>query len=282
MKLLRYGPHGQEKPGLMDADGKIRDLSGVVADLDGATLGKEQLAKIAGLDPSSLPVVEGTPRFGPCVGNPGKIVCIGLNYSDHAAETGAKPPPEPIVFMKATSALNGPNDEIRIPRKSIKTDWEIELGVVIGTHAKYVDEKDALSHVAGYCVANDVSEREFQAERAGQWTKGKSCDTFGPIGPYLVTADEVPDPQNLDMFLDVNGKRMQTGNTKTMIFSVAHIIHYVSQMFSLLPGDVIMTGTPPGVALGMKPHPIFLKDGDEMHLGIAGMGEQTQRCVQDA
>jgi ureidoglycolate lyase len=282
MKLLRYGPHGQEKPGLMDADGKIRDLSGVVADLDGATLGKEQLAKIAGLDPSSLPVVEGTPRFGPCVGNPGKIVCIGLNYSDHAAETGAKPPPEPIVFMKATSALNGPDDEIRIPRKSIKTDWEIELGVVIGTHAKYVDEKDALSHVAGYCVANDVSEREFQAERAGQWTKGKSCDTFGPIGPYLVTADEVPDPQNLDMFLDVNGKRMQTGNTKTMIFSVAHIIHYVSQMFSLLPGDVIMTGTPPGVALGMKPHPIFLKDGDEMHLGIAGMGEQTQRCVQDA
>ena len=282
MKLLRYGPHGQEKPGLMDADGKIRDLSGVVADLDGATLGKEQLAKIAGLDPSSLPVVEGTPRFGPCVGNPGKIVCIGLNYSDHAAETGAKPPPEPIVFMKATSALNGPDDEIRIPRKSIKTDWEIELGVVIGTHAKYVDEKDALSHVAGYCVANDVSEREFQAERAGQWTKGKSCDTFVPIGPYLVTADEVPDPQNLDMFLDVNGKRMQTGNTKTMIFSVAHIIHYVSQMFSLLPGDVIMTGTPPGVALGMKPHPIFLKDGDEMHLGIAGMGEQTQRCVQDA
>ena len=282
MKLLRYGPHGQEKPGLMDADGKIRDLSGVVADLDGAALGKEQLAKIAGLDPSSLPVVEGTPRFGPCVGNPGKIVCIGLNYSDHAAETGAKPPPEPIVFMKATSALNGPNDEIRIPRKSIKTDWEIELGVVIGTHAKYVDEKDALSHVAGYCVANDVSEREFQAERAGQWTKGKSCDTFGPIGPYLVTADEVPDPQNLDMFLDVNGKRMQTGNTKTMIFSVAHIIHYVSQMFSLLPGDVIMTGTPPGVALGMKTHPIFLKDGDEMHLGIAGMGEQTQRCVQDA
>ena len=282
MKLLRYGPHGQEKPGLLDADGKIRDLSGVVADLDGAALGKEQLAKIAGLDPSSLPAVSGTPRFGPCVGNPGKIVCIGLNYSDHAAETGAKPPPEPIVFMKATSALNGPNDEIRIPRKSIKTDWEIELGVVIGTHAKYVDEKDALSHVAGYCVANDVSEREFQAERAGQWTKGKSCDTFGPIGPYLVTADEVPDPQNLDMFLDVNGKRMQTGNTKTMIFSVAHIIHYVSQMFSLLPGDVIMTGTPPGVALGMKPHPIFLKDVDEMHLGIAGMGEQTQRCVQDA
>jgi ureidoglycolate lyase len=282
MKLLRYGPHGQEKPGMLDADGKIRDLGGVIADLDGATLGKDQIAKIAGLDPSSLPLVDGTPRFGPCVGNPGKIVCIGLNYSDHAAETGATPPPEPIVFMKATSALNGPNDVIRIPRKSVKTDWEIELGVVIGTHAKYVDEKDALSHVAGYCVANDVSEREFQAERAGQWTKGKSCDTFGPIGPYLVTADEVPDPQNLDMFLDVNGKRMQTGNTKTMIFSVAHIIHYVSQMFSLMPGDVIMTGTPPGVGLGMKPHPVYLKDGDEMHLGIAGMGEQTQRCAQDA
>lgn len=281
MKLLRYGPHGQEKPGLLDSDGKIRDLSGVIADLDGSTLGKEQLARIASLNPADLPVVEGNPRIGPCVGNPGKIVCIGLNYSDHAAETGMAPPPEPIVFMKATSALNGPNDIIRLPRLSKKGDWEIELGVVIGTHAKYVDEKDALSHVAGYCTANDVSEREFQAERAGQWTKGKSCDTFGPIGPWMVTADEVPDPQNLDMFLDVNGKRMQTGNTKTMIFSVAHIIHYLSQMFSLMPGDVIMTGTPPGVGMGIKPEPVYLKDGDEMHLGIAGLGEQRQRVAAD-
>jgi ureidoglycolate lyase len=281
MKLLRYGPHGQEKPGLLDSDGKIRDLSGVIADLDGSTLGQEQLARIASLNTADLPVVDGNPRIGPCVGNPGKIVCIGLNYSDHAAETGMAPPPEPIVFMKATSALNGPNDIIRMPRLSKKSDWEIELGVVIGTHAKYVDEKDALSYVAGYCTANDVSEREFQAERAGQWTKGKSCDTFGPIGPWMVTADEVPDPQNLDMFLDVNGKRMQTGNTKTMIFSVAHIIHYLSQMFSLAPGDVIMTGTPPGVGMGIKPEPVYLKDGDEMHLGIAGLGEQRQRVTAD-
>ena len=281
MKLLRYGPSGQEKPGILDADGAIRDLSGVIQDLDGSTVGPESLKKIAGLDPLSLPKVEGDPRIGSCVARPGKIVCIGLNYSDHAAETGATPPPEPIVFMKATSALNGPNDVIRIPRASRKTDWEVELGVVIGSHAKYVDEADALNHVAGYCVANDVSEREFQAERAGQWTKGKSCDTFGPIGPWLVTTDELSEPQNLDMFLNVNGKRMQTGNTNTMIFSVAHIVHYVSQMFSLEAGDVIMTGTPPGVGMGMKPEPVYLKDGDEMHLGIAGLGEQHQKCAAD-
>lgn len=281
MKLLRYGPRGQEKPGVLDAAGAIRDLSGVVSDIDSATLAAGGLAKLSGVDPESLPKVGGSPRIGACVGGIGKVICIGLNYSDHAAETGAAIPKEPIVFMKATSAVQGPNDEVRIPRASKKTDWEVELGVVIGKTAKYVSEADALSYVAGYCVANDVSEREFQAERGGQWTKGKSCDTFGPIGPWLVTADEVADPQDLDMFCDVNGKRMQTGNTKTMIFPVAHIIHYLSQMFSLHPGDVIMTGTPPGVGLGIKPEPVFLKPGDEMHLGIAGLGEQTQKLVAD-
>ncbi|GHD57536.1 ureidoglycolate lyase [Thalassobaculum fulvum] len=281
MKLLRYGPRGQEKPGVLDAAGAIRDLSGVISDIDSATLAAGGLAKLKGVDPESLPKVDGSPRIGACVGGIGKVICIGLNYSDHAAETGAAIPKEPIVFMKATSAVQGPNDEVRIPRASKKTDWEVELGVVIGKTAKYVSEADALSYVAGYCVANDVSEREFQAERGGQWTKGKSCDTFGPIGPWLVTADEVADPQDLDMFCDVNGKRMQTGNTKTMIFPVAHIIHYLSQMFSLHPGDVIMTGTPPGVGLGIKPEPVFLKPGDEMHLGIAGLGEQTQKLVAD-
>ena len=281
MKLLRYGPRGQEKPGVLDAAGAIRDLSGVISDIDSATLAAGGLAKLKGVDPESLPKVDGSPRIGACVGGIGKVICIGLNYSDHAAETGAAIPKEPIVFMKATSAVQGPNDEVRIPHASKKTDWEVELGVVIGKTAKYVSEADALSYVAGYCVANDVSEREFQAERGGQWTKGKSCDTFGPIGPWLVTADEVADPQDLDMFCDVNGKRMQTGNTKTMIFPVAHIIHYLSQMFSLHPGDVIMTGTPPGVGLGIKPEPVFLKPGDEMHLGIAGLGEQTQKLVAD-
>ena len=281
MKLLRYGPRGQEKPGVLDAAGAIRDLSGVISDIDSATLAAGGLDKLKGVNPESLPKVDGSPRIGACVGGIGKVICIGLNYSDHAAETGAAIPKEPIVFMKATSAVQGPNDEVRIPRASKKTDWEVELGVIIGKTAKYVSEADALSYVAGYCVANDVSEREFQAERGGQWTKGKSCDTFGPIGPWFVTADEVADPQNLDMFCDVNGKRMQTGNTKTMIFPVAHIIHYLSQMFSLQPGDVIMTGTPPGVGLGIKPEPVFLKAGDEMHLGISGLGEQTQKLVAD-
>lgn len=281
MKLLRYGPSGQEKPGVLDAAGGIRDLSGIVDDISSVSIAAGALDKLAGTDIESLPKVSGSPRIGACVGAPGKVVCIGLNYSDHAAETGAQPPKEPIVFMKATSAVQGPNDTVRMPRNSKKSDWEVELGVIIGKAAKYVSEADALSHVAGYCVANDVSEREFQAERGGQWTKGKSCDTFGPIGPWLVTSDEVSDPQALDMFLDVNGKRFQTGNTKTMIFSVAHIIHYVSQMFSLLPGDVIMTGTPPGVGLGVKPEPVFLKDGDEMYLGITGLGEQRQKVVAD-
>ncbi|NQW12431.1 MAG: fumarylacetoacetate hydrolase family protein [Alphaproteobacteria bacterium] len=282
MKLLRYGRPGQEKPGILDASGALRDLSGVIPDLDAATIAVGGLGKLNGIDPASLPKVEGSPRIGACVGGMGKVVCIGLNYSDHAAETGAAIPKEPIVFMKATSAVQGPNDDVRIPRASKKTDWEVELGVVIGKTAKYVSEADALSHVAGYCVANDVSEREFQAERGGQWTKGKSCDTFGPIGPWLVTADEVADPQALDMFLDVNGARMQTGNTSTMIFSVKHIIHYLSQMFTLHPGDVIMTGTPPGVGLGMKPTPVFLKPGDTMRVGIAGLGEQLQNLVADA
>lgn len=281
MKLLRYGPRGQEKPGVIDATGAIRDLSGVIGDLDAKALAAGDLGKLKGVDPASLPKVDGNPRIGACVGGVGKVVCIGLNYSDHAAETGAAIPKEPIVFMKATSAVQGPDDDVHIPRASKKCDWEVELGVIIGKTAKYVSEADALSHVAGYCVANDVSEREFQAERGGQWTKGKSCDTFGPIGPWFVTADEVADPQNLDMFCDVNGKRMQTGNTRTMIFPVAHIIHYVSQMMSLHPGDVIMTGTPPGVGLGIKPQPVFLKAGDEMHLGIAGLGEQRQKLVAD-
>ena len=268
MKLLRYGPSGQEKPGVLDSAGTIRDLSGVIDDISSDAIAAGALDKLAGTDIESLPAVSGNPRIGACVGGPGKVVCIGLNYSDHAAETGAEPPKEPIVFMKATSAVQGPNDTVRMPRNSKKSDWEVELGVVIGKTAKYVSEAD-------------VSEREFQAERGGQWTKGKSCDTFGPIGPWLVTADEVADPQALDMFLDVNGKRFQTGNTKTMIFSVAHIIHYLRQMFSLMPGDVIMTGTPPGVGLGVKPEPVFLKVGDEMHLGIDGLGEQRQKVVAD-
>lgn len=281
MKLLRYGPRGQEKPGMLDASGAIRDLSGVVADIDSKTLAAGGIDKLKSVDPSSLPKVDGSPRIGACVGGIGKVICIGLNYSDHAAETGAAIPKEPIVFLKAVSSVQGPDDDVHIPRTSVKTDWEVELGVVIGKTAKYVSEADALSYVAGYCVANDVSERAFQAERGGQWTKGKSCDTFGPIGPWLVTADEVADPQNLDMFCDINGKRMQTGNTRTMIFPVAHIIHYLSQMMSLHPGDVIMTGTPPGVGLGVKPTPVFLKAGDEMHLGVAGLGEQRQKLVAD-
>jgi len=275
MKLVRYGEPGSERPGMIDADGAIRDLSAHVGDIAGATLSPASLAGLAMIDPASLPLVPGNPRFGPCVAGVGKFICIGLNYSDHAAETGAKVPPEPIIFMKATSAIVGPDDDVVIPRGSEKTDWEVELGFVIGKTAKYVSEADALDHVAGYCVVNDVSERAFQAERSGQWTKGKSCDTFGPIGPWLVTRDEVADPQNLKMWLTVNGETMQDGSTKTMVYGVAFLVSYLSQFMSLLPGDIVTTGTPPGVGLGMKP-PRFLKAGDVVELGIEGLGKQRQ------
>jgi 2-keto-4-pentenoate hydratase/2-oxohepta-3-ene-1,7-dioic acid hydratase in catechol pathway len=280
MKLLRYGPKGQEKPGMLDAAGTIRDLSGVVKDIDGTTIGADGLAKLAGLDPKTLPAVAGNPRLGPCVGHVGKFICIGLNYADHAAESGMAVPPEPVIFMKCTSAICGPNDDVEIPRNSEKTDWEVELGVVIGKHTKYVDEKDAMDHVAGYCVINDVSERAFQAERAGQWTKGKSHDTFGPTGPWLVTKDEIADPQNLKMWLEVDGHRYQDGSTKTMVYKVAHLVSYLSQFMSLQPGDIISTGTPPGVGMGVKPNPVYLKPGQTMRLGIEGLGEQTQKTVQ--
>lgn len=276
MKLVRFGPAGAERPGLVDAQGRIRDLSAHIDDIAGAALSDEGLARIAALDPASLPLVEEGARLGPCVGRVGKFVCIGLNYSDHAAEAGLDVPPEPIVFMKATSAICGPDDGIELPRGSLATDWEVELAVVIGRHAKYVSEADALSHVAGYCVANDVSERDFQTKRAGQWTKGKSADTFGPLGPWLVTRDEVADPQALNLWLDLNGTRMQTGSTATMIFGVAKVISYLSQMMSLHPGDVISTGTPPGVGMGIKPSPVYLKAGDRLALGIDGLGTQTQ------
>ena len=278
MKLLRYGPVGQEKPGLLDAQGRIRDLSAHVGDIAGDALLPEGLARIAALDLQGLPVVTGNPRLGACVAGTGKFICIGLNYSDHAAETGAQVPSEPIIFMKATSAIVGPNDVVEIPRKSVKTDWEVELGVVIGKTAKYVGEQDALQHVAGYCVINDLSEREFQLERQGQWTKGKSADTFGPTGPWLVTRDEIPDPQHLPMWLEVNGVRRQNGSTATMVFGVAKLVSYLSQFMSLRPGDIISTGTPPGVGLGLKP-PVFLKPGDVMTLGIQGLGEQRQKVV---
>jgi ureidoglycolate lyase len=280
MKLLRYGPKGQEKPGMLDAAGTIRDLSGVIGDIDGTTIGADGLAKLAGLDPKSLPAVSGNPRLGPCVGHVGKFICIGLNYADHAAESGMAVPPEPVIFMKCTSAICGPNDEVEIPRTSEKTDWEVELGVIIGKHTKYVDEKDAMDHVAGYCVINDVSERAFQAERAGQWTKGKSHDTFGPIGPWLATKDEVADPQNLKMWLEVDGHRYQDGSTATMVYKVPHLVSYLSQFMSLQPGDIISTGTPPGVGMGVKPNPVYLKPGQTMRLGIEGLGEQTQKTVQ--
>ncbi|MEX1034742.1 MAG: fumarylacetoacetate hydrolase family protein [Sneathiella sp.] len=280
MKLLRYGPTGAEKPGMLDAAGKIRDLSGVVADIAGGVLTDAGIAKLSALDPASLPRVEGNPRIGPCVAGIGKFVCIGLNYSDHAAEAGQPVPTEPIVFMKATSAVCGPSDNVEIPRGSVKTDWEVELGVVIGKRAKYISEADALDHVAGYCVVNDISEREFQSERLGQWTKGKSHDTFGPIGPWLVTRDDVPDPQALDLWLDVDGVRRQDGSTGTMIFGVGKIISYLSQFMTLDVGDVISTGTPPGVGLGQKPDPIFLKPGQVMKLGVEGLGEQEQTTVQ--
>jgi len=278
MKLTRYGDAGAEKPGVFDNDGNLRDLSGKVDDINPALLA--DLSVLDGLDVNSLPKVEGNPRLGPCVTGTGKFICIGLNYSDHAAETGATVPSEPIIFMKASSAICGPNDDIVIPRGSEKTDWEVELGVVIGKPAKYVSEADALDHVAGYCVTNDVSERAFQAEREGQWTKGKSCDTFGPIGPYMATRDEVVDPQNLSIWLEVNGNRYQDGSTKTMVYGVAFLISYLSQFMTLLPGDVISTGTPPGVGLGMNPQ-VFLKPGDVVELGIEGLGEQRQTFVAD-
>lgn len=278
MKLLRYGPPGQEKPGLLDAKSRLRDLSAHVADIAGDVLLPEGLARIAALDVNTLPPVGGSPRLGPCVAGTGKFICIGLNYSDHAAETGAAVPSEPIIFMKATSAIVGPNDHVEIPRGSRKTDWEVELGVVIGRTAKYVSEQDALQHVAGYCVINDLSEREFQIERQGQWTKGKSADTFGPTGPWLVTRDEIPDPQRLPMWLEVNGVRRQNGSTATMIFGIAKLVSYLSQFMSLRPGDIISTGTPPGVGLGMKP-PTYLKPGDVVTLGIEGLGTQRQEVV---
>lgn len=275
MKLLRYGPAGSEKPGLMHSDGTIRNLSAQVSDIAGNTLTPSGLAALAALDADELPVIAGKPRIGPCVGDIGKFICIGLNYSDHAAETGDAPPPEPILFFKATSAVCGPDDDIIIPRGSAKTDWEVELGVVIGRATSYVDETDAMAHVAGYCVVNDLSERSFQFERAGQWVKGKSADTFGPIGPWLVTRDEVPDPQDLHLWLEVDGHRYQDGSTRTMIFGVAHLVSYVSQFMSLQPGDVISTGTPPGVGLGQSPQ-VFLRSGQTMRLGIGGLGVQTQ------
>jgi 2-keto-4-pentenoate hydratase/2-oxohepta-3-ene-1,7-dioic acid hydratase in catechol pathway len=281
MKLVRYGATGAEKPGLIDASGTLRDVSAHVADLSGAELSDTTMARLRALDPSALPKVSGSPRIGPCVGNVGKFLCIGLNYSDHAAETGAAIPEHPILFFKANSAIVGPNDDVSMPRGSLKTDWEVELGVVIGKAAKYISQANALDHVAGYCIVNDVSERHFQTNLTGQWTKGKSCDTFGPLGPWLVTRDEVLDPQNLNMTLDVNGTRRQTGNTKTMIFSVAEIIEHLSGLMTLHPGDVISTGTPPGVALGMKPKPIFLKTGDVMDLHIEGLGAQRQTVTQD-
>ena len=278
MKLLRYGPQGQEKPGLLDAEGQIRDLSAHVPDLGGEVL--TTLDSLKSIDTASLPLVPGSPRIGPCVTGTGKFICIGLNYADHAAESGLQVPPEPVFFMKATSAICGPDDPILIPRTSTKTDWEVELGIVIGKPGKYLTEAEALSHVAGYCVINDVSERAFQMERAGQWTKGKSCDNFGQTGPWLVTPDEVADPQNLPMWLTVNGQTMQNGSTRTMVYGVAHVIAYLSQFFTLHPGDIISTGTPPGVGMGMKP-PHYLKAGDVVELGIEGLGTQKQVCIQD-
>jgi 2-keto-4-pentenoate hydratase/2-oxohepta-3-ene-1,7-dioic acid hydratase in catechol pathway len=280
MKLVRYGPAGKEKPGLIDADGKLRDLSRKIRDLDGTTLVPAKLKELSKLDPRRLPPVKGKPRLGACVATPSKFVAIGLNYIDHAKETGAAIPEHPIVFFKAQTCIVGPNDNVMLPMNSVSTDWEVELGVVISRTARYVAEKDALKYVAGYCIVNDVSEREFQMKRsASQWSKGKGCDTFGPIGPYLVTTDEIRDPQNLDMWLDVNGVRRQTGNTRTMIFGIAALVADVSRYMTLVPGDVITTGTPPGVALGMKPTPQYLKAGDVVSLGIQGLGEQRQKIV---
>ncbi|WP_106745586.1 fumarylacetoacetate hydrolase family protein [Yoonia maritima] len=282
MKLLRYGPAGQEKPGLLDDQGQVRDLSDIVSDIAGDTLTAEGIDKLRGLDVNALPVVQGTPqeslRLGACVGNIGKFICIGLNYADHAAESGLDVPPEPVIFNKWTSAVVGPNDDVMIPRGSIKTDWEVELGVVIGTGGSYIDEADAMNHVAGFCVVNDVSEREYQIERAGTWDKGKGCDTFGPTGPWLVTPDEVGDFDNLAMWLDVDGKRYQNGSTATMVYKVPFLVAYCSRFMSLQPGDVISTGTPPGVGMGQKP-PTYLKGGEVMRLGIDGLGVQQQKVT---
>ncbi|MDB5720297.1 MAG: 2-hydroxyhepta-2,4-diene,7-dioate isomerase [Alphaproteobacteria bacterium] len=280
MKLVRYGPIGSERPGLIDSDGSIRDLSGHVADIGGAALAPDSLARLAALDPNALPLVSGSPRIGPCVGAIGKFLCIGLNYSDHAAETGATVPPEPILFMKPTSAISGPDDEVRLPRGSRKSDWEVELGIVIGSKAKYVSEAEALDHIAGYCVVNDLSEREYQLERHGTWDKGKCCDTFGPVGPWLVTPDEVGDPCALSLWLEVNGHRFQDGSTATMVYRPAFLVSYLSQLMTLHPGDLISTGTPPGVGMGQKP-PIFLKDGDRIRLGVEKLGEQNQNVAAD-
>ena len=276
MKLLRYGPKGMEKPAILDREGKVRDLSGVLRDLRAADLRKASLARLAEIPLATLPLVAEPGRIAPPWAGVGKFICVGLNYSDHAAESGLPVPDEPVLFMKATSSVIGANDAVVMPRGSVKTDCEVELGVVIGETARYVDVDEALNFVAGYCVVNDVSEREYQLERGGQWDKGKGCDTFGPIGPWLVTADEVQDPQNLDMWLDVNGKRYQTGNTRNMVFGVAHLVSYISRFMTLYPGDIISTGTPPGVGLGQKPAPLYLKAGDTMRLGIAGLGEQSQ------
>ncbi len=282
MKLVRYGNPGEEKPGLIDADGNIRDLSAHVDDIAGEILGETELDRVRAIDVDSLSVVMTEPRLGPCVGKIGKFMCIGLNYADHAAESNLPIPEHPILFMKANSAIVGPNDDVVMPRGSTHTDWEVELGVVIGKACKYVSEADALDYVAGYCVCNDVSERHFQTKLTGQWTKGKSCDTFGPTGPWLVTRDEIDDVQNLDMHLDVNGSRMQTGSTKTMIFTVAQIVSHLSQLFTLHPGDVISTGTPPGVGMGKKPDPVYLKAGDTMEVHIQGLGTQRQTVREDS
>ena len=279
MKLVRYGPMGQEKPGLIDHEGRLRDLSAHVADIRGDALGGASLGRLAALDPAALPLVAGSPRLGPCVGGVGKLICVGLNYSDHARESGMAIPTEPVLFMKATSSIVGPNDDVEIPPGAQKVDWEVELGVVIGRSARYVSRERALDHVAGYCVINDVSERAYQLERGGQWDKGKGCDTFGPLGPWMVTRDEVPDPQALDMWLEVDGKHYQHGNTRTMIFDVATLVAYISQFMSLQPGDVISTGTPPGVGMGHKPAPVYLSAGQVMRLGISGLGEQRQTAV---
>ncbi|TVS09588.1 MAG: FAA hydrolase family protein [Gammaproteobacteria bacterium] len=279
MKLLRYGSPGEERPGLLDHEGNLRDLSSVVADIHPAILSDAALDRLRVLDPLGLPAVPGRPRLGPCVGGVGKFLCIGMNYADHARETGAEPPAEPVLFMKASSAICGPNDDVIIPKGSSKTDWEVELGVVIGTAARHITPEVALEHVAGYCVINDLSERAFQLEGTGQWVKGKSADTFGPLGPWLVTRDEVADPQQLGLWLEVDGHRYQDGNTRTMIFDVAFLISYVSRFMTLLPGDVISTGTPPGVGLGQKPEPVYLRPGQTMRLGIEGLGVQEQRTV---